>query len=248
MSIITPARGDLLSLHNPFHGQLQPSTMAAQMPSNLSASFPSASFDKSRLDDLHNENTYDSVSTWRKNIDLSAPSAPSREALTDLSVNSSRIASRQASRATTSTSIPRPSLTPDVFAPTEDDHLPMRPNVSTSKRTRDAVPLATSKRAKVDKVAKTEEAAWRSKWVKSFPTLIFHFELGTEGHGKILENRVKAMGAVSLISRLTTDCRGLTNSSRPELPISLPRALDRPRRRWLRPLAKLFVNRPRTLF
>lgn len=194
MSIITSTRGDLLPLHNPYFGPLQPSgAMPAPMSQHLSNTFPPPVLEKSRLDDVHNENTYDSISSWRKGLDQSPRLAPAREVLTHLNTNTSRLSSRQVS---TSTSIPRPSPVPDVFEPAEKDPLPTRLSLSASKRTRDPVPVSTSKRVKIDKIAKTEEEAWRSKWVKSFPTLVFHFELGSEGHGKALEQRVKAMGAV----------------------------------------------------
>ena len=65
---------------------------------------------------------------------------------------------------------------------------------------------AGSKRVKVENVPneavrkdhKAEEDMWRAKWIKIFPTLVFHFEVGLgQGNGKALVNRVTKMGAVS---------------------------------------------------
>jgi regulatory subunit for Cdc7p protein kinase len=54
-----------------------------------------------------------------------------------------------------------------------------------------------------------EEERWRAKWIKVFPTLVFHFEIGTEESGKGLKGRVLKMGAVS-------------RSFPTELPVPLP--------------------------
>jgi hypothetical protein len=120
--------------------------------------------------------------------------------------------------------IPKIPIVPDVFAPTPiigDDSpststrksLPSR-HTSLSKRTRDgdvenfppSVPLKRSRlndvggekaKERVEK-AKAEAEVWRSKWLKHFPTLIFHFELGAdEGQGKVLMQRILKMNAVS---------------------------------------------------
>jgi hypothetical protein len=126
-------------------------------------------------------------------------------------------------RLSISGSIPRPAATPDVFAPD-----PLKPRSSlltqstvaaTGKRARENVnpclPLGSSrtpgmehgheqgsrqhaKRAKVEEV-KMEEERWRAKWIKVFPTLIFHFEIGAEEVGKGLKGRVIKMGAVRLL-------------------------------------------------
>jgi hypothetical protein len=47
-----------------------------------------------------------------------------------------------------------------------------------------------------------EEERWRAKWIKVFPTLVFHFEIGTEESGKGLKGRVLKMGAVSRMTIL----------------------------------------------
>jgi regulatory subunit for Cdc7p protein kinase len=70
-----------------------------------------------------------------------------------------------------------------------------------------------------------EEENWRAKWIKLFPGLVFHFEVGAEqgSAGRAMMNRVLKMGAVSArgliedTSRLTSFCRKSTNSSRPRL-------------------------------
>ena len=46
--------------------------------------------------------------------------------------------------------------------------------------------------------AESEQEKWRAKWLKSFPTLTFHFEVEAEqGIGKGLKARAIKMGAVS---------------------------------------------------
>jgi hypothetical protein len=70
-------------------------------------------------------------------------------------------------------------------------------------------------RAKAVKAAKEareiEQEKWRSKWVKSFPSLTFHFEVeAEEGAGKMLKARTIKMGAVCpsffCCVRTVTDC------------------------------------------
>ena len=107
--------------------------------------------------------------------------------------------------------IPRPALVPDVFAV---DTTP--PSLYTSKRSRDSTSLPVPKRSKLDKPDKAdkdksllevctgrhkaEEERWKSKWVKAFPTLVFHFEIGAETtQRKALIARVNSMGAVSTL-------------------------------------------------
>ena len=167
------------------------------MSPRVTAPSPGPSLEKSRLENAHHEDAFANVASWRKGLAQSPCFAPAREVLTHLNTNASRPTSRETSRVSTSTSIPRPAPIPDVFASTEKGAITARVSFPNGKRERENPPQSTTKRAKVDKAAKTEEEAWRSKWIKSFPTLVFHFEIGAEGHGRMLENRVKSMGAVS---------------------------------------------------
>jgi hypothetical protein len=166
------------------------------------------------------------VALARVNTNTTAPQAQSRvdgdaanasaSASASASVSTSipipRAGTSKPAGRVTSNSIPRPVAVPDVFADDKASFLPSnaqatsaRPGLLTAtagKRARDSTHTgagatsastanASSKRARV------EEDAWKTKWLKSFPNLVFHFEIGTEGNGKVLENRVKAMGAVS---------------------------------------------------
>ncbi len=58
-------------------------------------------------------------------------------------------------------------------------------------------------------MAKEEEAKWRAKWLKVFPTLTFHFEIGAEESTKQQRHRVIKLGAVSVSSR--SDCMAVLN-------------------------------------
>jgi hypothetical protein len=46
---------------------------------------------------------------------------------------------------------------------------------------------------------RADEDKWRKKWIKFFPTLIFHFEIGAEeGPGKALMQKLLKLDAVSV--------------------------------------------------
>jgi hypothetical protein len=67
----------------------------------------------------------------------------------------------------------------------------------------DTATTNTAARAKEVKAAReareVEQEKWRNKWMKSFPTLTFHFEVeASEGSGKMLKARAIKMGAVCL--------------------------------------------------
>jgi hypothetical protein len=96
--------------------------------------------------------------------------------------------SASARRGLTST-VPKPVATPDVFSITPVTDKPSKSN----KRQLESGATGSSKKARQD--LKAEEEAWRAKWIKGFPALTFHFELGTES--KAMEQRVKLLGAVS---------------------------------------------------
>ena len=248
MSIITPSRADLLPLHDPLFGPLQPSAMPA--PQSVSphvataGPFPLApALERSRLEQYINGGSDKpvDVTTWRKGIDTMVTNSP-RVALARVNTNTtstqvqgvnvdvvsatSTSASALASTSTlpragtskpaarvTSNSIPRPAAVPDVFAddkastslPSNAQSTSARTGLlaaTAGKRARDSAhtgagAASTSTTNPSSKRARVEEDAWKTKWLKSFPNLVFHFEIGTEGNGKMLENRVKAMGAVS---------------------------------------------------
>jgi hypothetical protein len=78
-----------------------------------------------------------------------------------------------------------------------------------SKRTREPSNSHTAKRPRTEQMAaemarvrKLEEDKWTAKWLKSFPTLVFYFDAGTEdGQGRTLKQKVIKMGAVSHLAR-----------------------------------------------
>ena len=108
-------------------------------------------------------------------------------------------------------SIPKPALIPDVFGSPRDGSLTPKDgtassSVHPSKRSRDSNAQSLPKRPKVEKETadntsgrhRAEEDKWRAKWVKVFPTLVFHFEIGSDhGPRRALMTRIAEMGAVS---------------------------------------------------
>lgn len=253
MSIITPSRADLLPLHDPLFGPLQPSAMPPPQSVSPHVStagpFPLApALERSRLEQYINGGSDKpvDVTTWRKGIDTAVTTNSPRVALARVNTNTTStlvpsvvsdvftapaiLASASTSTSTsvpragtskpagrvTTTSIPRPAAVPDVFADDKPSNvLPSNAQTtsarnglhapSAGKRARDPTHPAggsasTSTANPSTKRARVEEDAWKTKWLKSFPNLVFHFEIGTEGNGKVLENRVKAMGAVSRAS------------------------------------------------
>lgn len=138
--------------------------------------------------------------------------------------------------------IPRPAAAPDVFGPAPS----AQPQSLLGKRARGdpaatslaAASLSKRQRAEATAIAaqshREEQDRWLQKWLKVFPTLVFHFEIGAEeGAGRGLRQRVLGMGAVSTNhltqSRLTP--RKLINSSRIECHTLLSRMLHLRRRR-----------------
>lgn len=94
------------------------------------------------------------------------------------------------------TAIPKPPLIPDVFTIThkrsaaEDGG-----QVQRKRRALNDVRIQDQRAA----ARESEQEKWRSKWIKSFPTLTFHFDVGAqEGPGRLLKARTTKMGAVSL--------------------------------------------------
>ncbi|WVF69037.1 hypothetical protein IAT40_003811 [Kwoniella sp. CBS 6097] len=196
----------------------------------------------------HEMNTPKSLNA-HVNATATATAHAGREVLASISANLSNNPSaiRSFSNRTSmaSHSIPKPSETPDVFAPEVhtqvstkvresstalNDLMRSIPGPSTSasasvsasaKRAREvmqtnpnilAAAAISAKRARVAsgtehrdaggaaesgaRNARAEEEKWRAKWVKVFPTLVFHFEIGAEdGMGKTLRNRIARMGA-----------------------------------------------------
>ncbi|WVQ96551.1 hypothetical protein IAU59_003656 [Kwoniella sp. CBS 9459] len=187
----------------------------------------------------HEMNTPKSINANANGV-ATATTQAGREVLASISANLSNPSAHRSlsNRSLASHTIPKPSATPDVFAPEVptskvrdasvlQDMMRSVPGPSTStaasvKRAREVMqsnPNAlaaaaaaasaanSSKRARVAsgtehrddtgaRNARAEEEKWRAKWVKVFPTLVFHFEIGAEdGMGKTLRNRIARMGA-----------------------------------------------------
>jgi hypothetical protein len=116
------------------------------------------------------------------------------------------------------TAIPHLPSAPDVFTPVDYQPNLFKREASTSVAKRPGQDLSSSMPPKklrepfadadsivngtsqtiAGKKYESEQDRWRQKWIKSFPTLIFHFEMGAEeGAGKGLKGRALKMGAVS---------------------------------------------------
>ena len=107
------------------------------------------------------------------------------------------------------TSIPKPSPVPDVFSHSHHSHSHTTAHTQTTGIKRSAETLQDgdrNKRRVLEDVRTQDQRAarldeqekWKLKWMKSFPTLTFHFEMGAQlGPGKGLVNRTTKMGAVS---------------------------------------------------
>jgi hypothetical protein len=104
------------------------------------------------------------------------------------------------------TSIPKPPLLPDVFTPhgqkrvndeNEGEERPRKRTTNDTTTTGSNVSRARDLKA-ARKDVEVEQEKWRMKWIKSFPTLTFHFEVeADQGVGKGLKARATKMGAVS---------------------------------------------------
>ena len=184
-----------------------------------------STLDKTRIERLSQQDAIASITSWRKRVDNaprvneSTRNERDRDALTPLNTNTSipprsGTLFKQPAKPSTLNSIPKPAAIPDVF---EADHSQIRERsvsgksvlntINPNKRGREVVSNHVNGVKKVKTEHQSQEEAWRMKWLKIFPTLIFYFELGTEGAGKCYENRVKSMGAVSrffaLLNRYT---------------------------------------------
>ena len=221
MSIIAPFCGELLPIHNPLFGCLQPSAMPQSPPSTATSLALPSKREKSRLSHLGGGH-HDLVNSWRTMVNtVPRATVAVRPALAEVQPNlktgnsstNSRLTSKPSTGVSLSHSIPRPAASPDVFAPSHNPGLPCQPTTvskQTGKRLLESLnaSLSATKRTKVEdkrglaeataaKNHKLEEEKWRAKWIKVFPTLIFHFEIGSEeGQGKSLAGRVAKMGAV----------------------------------------------------
>lgn len=236
MSIITPSRAELLPIHrphfSPLHSSLMPALSPSMSPHPVAPFAPPQKLERSRLDRLGAEQ-YNVIKSWKKTVD-NVPRATSsaRAALAEvkpnihLSVNTasrlSGLTSKPSNRTSAANSIPRPVATPDVFAPCSYTSFPLQSTALSTppgKRSREtaAASLFQAKRARVDvkresaeataRNHKSEEERWKAKWIKVFPTLVFHFEIGAEeGQGKLLVGRVVRMGAVRIPSLCKTRC------------------------------------------
>ena len=185
---------------------------------------PHPKIDSSRPEQLTMAAHQDTFSFWRKTVDglASRPTPPpTRSILAPLHPNTNpsqpnRSVSKPSTRVSSVNSIPRPATTPDVFASNPGTSLPSRlttfSNLS-GKRPNESASMSAPKRLKADEKRelheasatnyKMEEEKWTAKWLKMFPTLVFHFETGAdEGQRRALAARVVKMGAVSLIQHL----------------------------------------------
>jgi len=108
------------------------------------------------------------------------------------------------------TSIPKPPLLPDVFTPhgqkrvNDENDGEERPRKKTTTIASNTTTGNNVSRARDLKAARKdveiEQEKWRVKWIKSFPTLTFHFEVeADQGVGKALKARATKMGAVSQV-------------------------------------------------
>jgi hypothetical protein len=109
------------------------------------------------------------------------------------------------------TSIPKPPLLPDVFTPhgqkrlndendngDEGDERPRKRTTINEATTGTSNITRARDMSAARKNLELEQEKWRVKWIKSFPTLTFHFEVEAEqGPGKGLKARAIKMGAVS---------------------------------------------------
>ena len=108
-------------------------------------------------------------------------------------------------------SIPKASLIPDVFGPGSSLEIQKPSHPTNGKRPREIVATSSViKRPRLDEHVKdhsskqqVEEAKWRARWVKVFPTLVFHFEFDMdEAQRRTAMHRVSKMGAVSVPSEV----------------------------------------------
>ncbi|WRT67995.1 uncharacterized protein IL334_004970 [Kwoniella shivajii] len=176
-----------------------PSTSSHHIASNAFALSSKSDVQKHRGTVTQNQQ-FDVFNSWKKGMESNTPKASNREVLASINTNT-------ANKSRPSTLIPRPSATPDVFASdnklnnTSSTSRPVNSLFLSSKRPREtiSITLGNPKRAKLDesalKNAKAEEEKWRAKWIKVFPTLVFHFEIGAEEGAKHMRNRVMRMGA-----------------------------------------------------
>jgi len=106
------------------------------------------------------------------------------------------------------TSIPKPPLLPDVFTPhgqkrvndeNDGEERPRKKTTTNGSNTTTANNVSRARDLKaLRKDVEIEQEKWRVKWIKSFPTLTFHFEVeADQGVGKALKARATKMGAVS---------------------------------------------------
>lgn len=116
------------------------------------------------------------------------------------------------------TAIPKPPLLPDVFTPhgqkrlnDENDEGGERPKKRTATNETTNMTASNVTKARDQKLTRRdlelEQEKWRMKWIKSFPTLTFHFEVEAEqGAGKGLKARASKMGAVSRVLSIVIQC------------------------------------------
>ncbi|WVQ85007.1 hypothetical protein IAT38_007171 [Cryptococcus sp. DSM 104549] len=180
---------------------------------------PGASVLPSKMDsrpNTRNKGTanFDVFSEWRKGVDPNGLESPSRSASRATASGTSRDVlasvrtnvSKAPANTKNASQLPSPALG-DAKALLNANVNASRTAVSVLSEKRPAsgtAPPIVSKRAKLAvteaslevKTIRMEEEKWSAKWVKAFPNLVFHFEIGAEeGGGKALRSRVIKMGA-----------------------------------------------------
>lgn len=188
MSSIVTVRTEHLPVLKPPYGSIQPPPPMPRPTASPAVSALKEDKDATpvlnKLDALRNR----SVSTAERTV------------LGRVNVNVTSLQRRALNRGgITAKAIPRPAPTPDVFADESRTAL--------GKRRVETTPIVQSKRQRPDttdareaKRLKEEQEKWVAKWQKAFPSLCFHFEIGSEeGIGRGLRQRAIKMGAVSIV-------------------------------------------------
>jgi hypothetical protein len=205
MTTVTPFRAHLLPIHDPTFRSLQPCLLPPPLsvsPRDAMANpfLPPIKLDKSRLEQLGGSSrTSDRLSSWRNAVQEGSPQTrqPLKNVPSNVNANANlenRSTARQPFKI--ANAIPKPPQSPDVFA--DSSTIPGRE----LKRPRELVPAVPVKRPRIREEEsarshKLEEERWVEKWLKAFPNLVLHFEIGAdEGPGKQLKAKVVRLGAV----------------------------------------------------
>lgn len=203
MAVITPFRDQLFP---PKHA-LQPSAMPAPTPSVSPFLLPQK-FDKRPTLLGQHDKDKENVHAIQRTQSNTHTALSVRQ--TNAEASTSRLPPKTKSLSF-QTAIPHLPAVPDVFTPAashSDQYETSSKRAGTdlpssvpAKKRREALGDGdNSLNSTAAKRQESQQDVWRQKWIKSFPTLIFHFELGAEeGSGKGLKSRAIKMGAVGHI-------------------------------------------------